>query len=218
MLQEQPSLDAEYVNEPIFVPVCPATFSGSEKPFLPSERHDDGYRVGAGSAAESFSSYWQALEWLAQCPEPSFQPFGHDIPIKCKQEWLRIDRRLVENELAAVSTTSPRSLTDQIHQRLALNPKVKAHPVGHAAKAYRYRLDNGTELALEKRIGEPWLHIRQDILAEVAGVNHANVVGTNEGRNSTLNALPSFAGQPLCKFKLKSIGDLDAVMAELTTT
>jgi hypothetical protein len=218
MLSEQATADEDEVSEPTFIPVCPATFSRDERPFLPSERHPDGYHVGAGGAARTFDDYWQALDWLSQQPEPTFQPVGQDLPVRCKPEWARVDRKLLLNELASGSASgdAPKSLTEQVHLRLLKNRAIRVHPLGHTSKLYRFQLGNGLELALEKRIGEPWLYLRQDSAPTVKGVDYADVPGTKQGRHSNLNAISSFVDQPLRKFRLTSVADLDAVIAALT--
>lgn len=216
MLADQETVEADPVDEPIFIPVCPATGSTEERPFLPSERHSDGYRVGAGASARSIDDYWEALHWLAQSPDPAFQPVGYEHPVRCKDQWSRVDKRLLASELASLTASgSPRSITEQVHLRLMKQPGIEVHPVGHTAKVYRYRLQSGLELALEKRIGEPWLYARQDDLPAVAEVEHANVPPTKSGRNSNLNALPSLAGQALRKYRLKGPADLDAILSAL---
>jgi hypothetical protein len=78
------------VKAPVFVPVCPPLFGRKDCPFLPDERHDDGYHVGAGDYARVFADYWEALEWLTKCPEPAFRPRGAPGPMRCKPTWLRV--------------------------------------------------------------------------------------------------------------------------------
>lgn len=220
MIPEEEPAEEEKVGEPIFIPVCPATFSGKDTAFVPSQRHSDGYHVGSGASARVIEGYWEALQWLSRSPEPAFQPLGHNTPIRCKADWERVDRRLLENELAAVtSVDSPErlSITEQSHRRLIANPAIQAHPVGHTSKVYRYRTKAGVELALEKRIGEPWLYVREsDVSAEVGGEWTA-VPATRTGRNSNLNALPTFVGQPVRKYRLASPSDLDPVVNALVS-
>lgn len=216
MLADQEALDLDPVDEPIFIPLCPATGSTEERPFLPSERHSDGYRIGAGASARSVDDYWEALRWLAQSPEPAFRPVGYEHPVRCKNEWSRVDKKLLESELASLTASgSPRSITQQVHLRLMKRLGIEVHPLGHTDKVYRYRAPSGVELALEKRIGEPWLYARQGDLPAVAEVDHVDVTATKRGRNSNLNALPTFAGQPLRKYRLKSPADLDAILSDL---
>ena len=217
MLPENPPTDDEDLHEPIFIPVCPATFSSEEKPFLPSEKHSDGYRVGVGGTARTIEDYWKALEYLAQSPEPIYQPLASEMPVRCKDQWQRVDRKFLENELASLSGPSNpvRSLTEQIHEHLSKLPTIRAHPIGHTSKLYRYRFDDGLEVALEKRIGEPWLYLRKENAPETAHVEYVDVEGSKQGRNSNLNALPTFADQSLRKFRLTSLGDLQVIIGEL---
>lgn len=215
MLQEQPSPDLDELHEPTFIPVC--SISMGERPFLPAEKHADGYRVGSGTSARTIDDYWEALDWLTQQPEPAFQPLGQGTAVRCKLEWARVDRKLLLNELTSVpaSGAPARSLTEQVHQHLLACPGVGVHPLGHTSKLYRYRLKNGSEMALEKRIGEPWLYLPLLNMPTVADVDSADVPGTKQGRNSNLDAMPTFVDQPLRKFRLTSIADLHAVLGIL---
>lgn len=78
------------IDRPVFVPVCPPLFGQSDCPFLPGERHDDGYHVGTGGNAKVFADYWDALDWLTKSPEPAFQPRNAPRPVRCRPTWIRV--------------------------------------------------------------------------------------------------------------------------------
>jgi hypothetical protein len=219
MLQEPSEVEAEAVGTPVFVPVCGATSSTAEVPFLPSQRHADGYRIGVGSGAKIEADFWTALRALSAMPEPAFQPAGAPGAMRCKSDWMRVDRDLLENELNALQVAqgegASRSLTDQMHRRLMAHPLITTHPIGHKDKGYRYRSEAGLELLLEKRVGEPWLYLLQRVAPTAINVASESVVGTKVGRLTTLNALPTFKNEPLTKFKLRKISDLDLVLGGL---
>lgn len=219
MLPEGALNSDQGVTTPAFIPVCAATISGDDVPFLPSQRHSDGYHIGAGEGAIVEADYWRALDTLAVMAEPSFRPVGSATARRCKAEWQRIDRVLLENELnalAAVGNDGPaHSLTEQLHRRLMSHPSVNTHPTGHKKKGFRYLSTNGVELLLEQRVGEPWLYVLERVAPRVSGIECEAVVPTKEGRLSTLDALPTFKGQPLTKFKLRMTADLDGVLNAL---
>ncbi len=206
------------VSAPIFIPVGRSLFIAAETPFLPSQRHTDGYHIGAGGQSEIVTDYWQALAKLETLSEPSFTPVGLAHPVKCKEEWLRVDQSLIQNELEAIEqdpASTSVSLTEQAHRRLMSNPKIQTHSAGHSKKVYRYRTTPGIELALEKRIGEPWLLMLEKLAPSIEGVTAESVGADNIGRNSNLGSLPTFSGQPLTKFRITRVADLEAVLLAL---
>jgi len=219
MLQEPSEAKAEALATPVFVPVVGATSSTAEVPFLPSQRHPDGYRIGVASGAKIEADFWTALGALSAMPEPAFQPVGASSAMRCKSDWMRVDRDLLMNELNALEDAQgeggSRSLTDQMHRRLMAHPSITTHPIGHKDKGYRYRSESGIELLLEKRVGEPWLYMVQRVAPNVIDVVSQDVVGTKTGRLATLDALPTFKNEPLTKFKLRKLSDLDLVLAGL---
>lgn len=83
--------EANTLEAPVFVPVCPPLFGRKDCPFLPEERHEDGYHVGAGDDARVFADYWQALDWLTKSPEPAFRPRKAAGPMRCKRTWVRVN-------------------------------------------------------------------------------------------------------------------------------
>lgn len=82
--------DGAPLKAPVFVPVCPPLFGREDCPFLPEERHEDGYHVGAGDHARVIADYWEALDWLTKSPEPAFQPRKAAGPMRCKATWVRV--------------------------------------------------------------------------------------------------------------------------------
>lgn len=216
MLQEPSGAEVESLGTPVFVPVAGATSSTAEVPFLPSQRHTDGYRIGVGAGAKVEADFWTALGALSVMPEPAFQPVGAPSAMRCKSDWMRVDRDLLVNELKALQGAegdgASRSLTDQMHRRLMAHPSITTHPIGHKDKGYRYRSEAGIELLLEKRVGEPWLYVVQRVAPREIDVVSQDVVGTKMGRLATLDALPTFKNEPLTKFKLRKLSDLDLVL------
>lgn len=83
--------DGAPIETPVFVPVCPPLFGRKDCPFLPEERHEDGYHVGAGDHARVIADYWEALDWLTKSPEPAFQPRKAAGPMRCKSTWVRVN-------------------------------------------------------------------------------------------------------------------------------
>lgn len=216
MLQEPSEAEGEAVGTPVFIPVCGATPSTDEVPFLPSQRHADGYHIGAGSGARTETDFWTALAALSAMPEPAFQPVGAPSAMRCKSDWRRVDHDLLVNELNALQNAQEEgassSLTEQMHRRLMAHPSVTTHPLGHKDKGYRYRSEAGLELLLEKRVGEPWLYVAQHLAPKAINVTSEDVVASKRGRLSTLDALPTFKNQPLTKFRLRQISDLESVL------
>lgn len=219
MLQEPSDAEHEEVGTPVFVPVCGATSSTDEVPFLPSQRHSDGYRIGVGSWSRVETDFWTALEALSAMPEPAFQPVGAPSAMRCKSDWRRVGRDLLQNELNALKSVQGdgegSSLTEQMHRRLMAHPSISTHPIGHRNKAYRYRSEAGLELLLEKRIGEPWLYVAEPSAPAGINVTSEDVVASKAGRLATLDALPTFKNQALKKFRLRQISDLDSVLNKL---
>lgn len=211
MLSEVDDNDGPLTN-PVFIPVC--VLASGDRPFLPCEKHPDGFRVGSGANAKVVEEYWDALQALSAEAEPAFQPLGSHDSVRCRVAWTRVDRSQIEAEMAAAKTATA-SLTDQVHRRLTSNFGARIHPAGHTDKMFRYVLPSGTEIAVEKRVGEPWLYARTDALAATPDVPSKIVTDTKHGRNSNLNALPTFKTQPLTKFRVKSVSEADAVMLAL---
>lgn len=219
MLQEPSEAEDKGVGTPVFIPICGATPAADEVPFVPSQRHTDGYHIGVGSGARVEADFWAALEALSAMPEPAFRPVGAPSAMRCKPDWRRVDRDLLENELTALQGAQGQgvslSLTEQMHRRLMAHPSIVVHPIGHRDKGYRYRSAAGLELLLEKRVGEPWLYVVQHVAPRAISVTSEDVVATTRGRLATLDALPTFKNQPLTKFRLRQISDLESVLSEL---
>jgi hypothetical protein len=90
LLPDSATGDGAPIEAPVFVPVCPPLFGRKDCPFLPGERHEDGYHVGSGDHARVIADYWEALDWLTKSPEPAFQPRKAAGPMRCKTTWIRV--------------------------------------------------------------------------------------------------------------------------------
>lgn len=209
MIPDEPENDDVIIEEPVFIPVV-SSFPFAL--FIPSQKHEDGYRIGSGPTYQVIDDYWDALAEIARLPEPAFMPIGSENPVVCKDVWMRVDKQALLSELNAMETASSlgQSLTDQVHQRLLSKSDIQAHPSRHTGKMYRYLMSNGTELALEILVGAPSLFVRLDIIGEIDGIKSNLVKKT--GRHSNLEALPTFKDKELRRFKIQNLTDLDTII------
>lgn len=107
--------------------------------------------------------------------------------------------------------------TEIVHKQILMRTEVEEHPIGHTAKVYRYRTRLGHEFALEKRRGNPNLFVLASaVRALPAQLEVTTIAGTRDGRNSNLNALPTFRNRPLRRLQVRSVLEADQLLSRIS--
>lgn len=215
---------SEAIEEPVFVPMIAEAKNIVAEPYLPEQRHEDGYRVQLPDGELTITDYWEALSLLKANPSArvSTPHLPQYLPIS--KNWRVFEKavivRMIANEQSVRNEGvggKPSGLCEQFLRVVEKHPQFAVHQKRHTKKMSRYKCSNGQELAIEKRPDRPLIYVVASSANErkFAGRIIRRKGPGPGGRNSNLNTMEAFEGQELLVLRPETLEQARSILDDL---
>ncbi|WP_300394105.1 hypothetical protein [Henriciella sp.] len=215
---------SETIEEPVFVPVIAEAKNIVAEPYLPEQRHEDGYHIQLADRELTIIDYWEALSLLRA--NPSARVSTPHLPqyLPLSKNWRVFEKAVIDGMIANEQPArfegagdKPAGLCEQFLRIVEKHPKVAAHRVGHTKKMLRYKCSNGQEVAVEKRPDRPLIYVVASSKNETKFADRTiRRKGPGpDGRNSNLNAMDAFVGTELLVLRPDTLEQARSILDDL---